>query len=113
MNSSREIGMIVRGSLSVGVEMRLAPAEPVEEVRAGKFVIMQVQYYQFFSMITNVTLEPHNPAILRSPPDLHETLLRPALNGIGTYSSLDLRPMIMLKRSSATEAAKSSGASSL
>ena len=103
MNSPREIGMIVSGSLSEGLEMRLAVSEPVEEIRAGKFVVIRGQRYQFFSMIINVALGAQNPAILQTPPGPTETLLRTALEGIGTYSTLELRPMLMLKSTGGSE----------
>ena len=51
MKSSREIGMIVSGSLSQGLEMRLAPGEPVEELRAGMFVIINGQRHNVSSRL--------------------------------------------------------------
>ena len=36
-----EIGIITRGSLTEGVEMKLAPQRSVEDVKAGKFVVIE------------------------------------------------------------------------
>ena len=49
-----ELGVIVRGSLSKGLEMKLHPQSPIEELRAGRFVVVEGRQYDFFSMITDI-----------------------------------------------------------
>ena len=46
---SAEIGTITRGSLIEGVEMRLSPHQSIEDVKAGKFVVIEGQKNDFFS----------------------------------------------------------------
>ncbi len=92
------LGIVVRGSLAEGLEVRLAEGRSVEEVRAGRFVVIQGEQYRFFSMITNVSLGTSNPQILLNPPSADETLHRRVLEGIGTYGTVELRPMLMLDR---------------
>lgn len=49
MNERRkEIGTITRGSLTEGMEMRLAPHNSVEEIKAGKFVVVEGERNDFF-----------------------------------------------------------------
>ena len=37
----QEIGVITKGSLTEGVEMKLNPDQSVEDVKAGKFVVIE------------------------------------------------------------------------
>src|SRR5689334_3207775 len=96
---SDELGMVIKGSLSDGLEMKLADGRSVEEVRAGRFVVVHGERLRFFSMITNVALQASNPRILANPPGPEDTLHRQVLAGSGTYGTVELRPMLMLDSS--------------
>src|SRR5687767_15972844 len=52
----RELGVVVRGSLSKGLEVKLDPTRSIEELRAGRFVVVEGQEYDYFSMITDIAL---------------------------------------------------------
>ncbi len=107
MTERRRIGVIVRGSLTEGLEMRLDGGESVEDVRAGKFVVIEGEKSAFFCMITDVRLDATNPAILVDPPagqdDEGDLLMRQVLSGTSTYGTVMLKPMLMLPGSGATE----------
>jgi DNA helicase HerA-like ATPase len=90
-----EIGIIVRGSLAQGVEMKLADGRSVEDVRAGRFVVVQGEQFRFFSMITNVSLSASNPQILLNPPSVADEFHRKVLAGTATFGTVELRPMLM------------------
>jgi hypothetical protein len=75
MDIIKSIGVITRGSLEKGVEMKLHPDESVEDIKAGTFLVVRGQNYEFFSMITDVTLDASNNDILLHPPDEEEELL--------------------------------------
>src|ERR1043165_9921610 len=96
---SDELGMVIKGSLSDGLEMKLADGRSVEEVRAGRFVVGHGERLRFFSVITNVALQASNPRILANPPGPEDTLHRQVLAGSGTYGTVELRPMLMLNSS--------------
>ncbi|MCZ6634261.1 MAG: ATP-binding protein [bacterium] len=95
---SGEIGVITRGSLTEGVEMKLNPDRSVEDVKAGKFVVIEGYKNQFFSMITDLSLDATNPEILLYPPHEGDRLLHSVLNGSSTYVTVNLRPMLMLEQ---------------
>ena len=76
-----EIGIITRGSLIEGVEMKLAPQRSVEDVKAGKFVVIEGEKNDFFSMITDVRLDSTSPQILVHPPSRDDLLMREVLIG--------------------------------
>ena len=93
-----EIGVVTQGSLTEGVEMKLNPDRSVEDVKAGKFVVIEGYKNQFFSMITDLSLDATNPEILLYPPREGDQLLHNVLNGASTYVTVALRPMLMLEQ---------------
>lgn len=107
MTDRRRVGVIVRGSLTEGLEMRLDEGESIEDVRAGKFVVIEGEKADFFCMITDVRLDATNPAILVDPPaaqdDEGDALMRQVLAGTSTYGTVMLKPMLMLPERKATE----------
>ncbi|MDP8244944.1 MAG: ATP-binding protein [Candidatus Hinthialibacter antarcticus] len=96
-NEEDRLGVVTSGSLSDGLEMRLDPDVSVEEVRAGKFVVVEGKQLDFFSMITDVRLDASSASILRDPP-ARESLLSDVLAGDHTYATLSLKPMLMVER---------------
>ncbi|HVY55460.1 MAG TPA: ATP-binding protein [Thermodesulfobacteriota bacterium] len=93
---AKELGLITSGSLVEGLQMKLGPERSVEEVKAGKFVVVHGLYNQFFSLITDVRLDASSPNILVNPPSRDEELLRSVLTGTSAYATIELRPMLML-----------------
>ncbi len=91
-----KIGVITHGSLNKGVEMKLDAAESIEDVVAGTFVVIQGDQFDFFSMITDVTIDAANENILLHPPSREDELLRRVLQGSGTYATVSLKPMLMM-----------------
>ena len=89
--------MIVRGSLSEGLTMKLAPEVSIESVRAGKFVVVEGERQTFFSMITDVALGMTDSRLAFDPPGRGDDLLRQILQGPHTYGEVILRPMLMLE----------------
>ncbi len=94
--SRREIGQVVSGSLTEGLQMKLDANESVEDIRAGKFVVVQGEKSEFFSMITDVVLSTSATDLLGNPPARDNQLMHRVLNGTTTYGTVMLRPMLML-----------------
>lgn len=91
------LGLVVTGSLSTGLEVRLHPTICVEEIRVGKFVIVQGRSTRFFSMLTDVLLGTSSPKILMNPPKPEEDFLSEILMGTGTFGTIKVSPMLMLE----------------
>ncbi|HIK57340.1 MAG TPA: ATP-binding protein [Synechococcales cyanobacterium M55_K2018_004] len=89
------LGSVIQGSLSQGLEVRLLPDVSVEEMRVGKFLVVQGRRSRFFCMLTDVALGAANPRILANPPEASNTFLQEVLAGSGTYGTLNLTPMLM------------------
>lgn len=100
------LGVITHGSLSQGVEMKLEASESIEEVVAGTFVVIQGEKYDFFSMITDVRIDAANENILLHPPSAENNLLRQILRGSGTYATVTLKPMLMMRNDGLQELAE-------
>jgi len=90
------IGVITQGSLIDGMEMKLDALQDVEDVKAGKFVVIRGKKNEFFSMITDMKLDARNPEILINPPDQEDQLVREVLSGQSTYATVSLRPMLSM-----------------
>ena len=92
------MGTVVRGSLQTGIQMKLAGAGSVEDIRAGKFVVVDGARHEFFAMITDVTLDCSSPGVLADPPsgkDATDLFLRSALAGTTTFGTVTLKPLLM------------------
>jgi len=92
----RELGLITGGSLIEGLQMKLSPERSIEEVKAGKFVVVYGLLHKFFSLITDVRLDASSTNILVNPPSREDEILRQVLSGTSTYATVELKPMLML-----------------
>lgn len=94
----RRVGVVVSGSLVGGLEMKLDEWYSVEDIRAGKFVVIEGEKSRFFCMVTDVRLDATNPQVLADPPDEEEDLMRQVLHGTATYGTVCLRPLLMTEK---------------
>ncbi|MCS6989312.1 MAG: ATP-binding protein [Chloroherpetonaceae bacterium] len=94
----KRLGNVIRGSLLEGLEMKLAPDVSLERVKAGKFLVVEGEEYDFFSIITDLRLAATNEQLLSNPPNFSNDLLRAVISGTGTYAVVSLRPMLMFER---------------
>ena len=99
----RRVGVVVSGSLVGGLEMKLDEWYSVEDIRAGKFVVIEGEKSRFFCMVTDVRLDATNPQVLADPPDEEEDLMRQVLHGTATYGTVCLRPLLMTEKDDAIE----------
>ncbi|NEO99763.1 MAG: ATP-binding protein [Symploca sp. SIO2E9] len=89
------LGSVIQGSLSSGLEVRLHPDVSVEDMRVGKFLVVQGMRSRFFCMLTDVSLGTSSQRILANPPDPNDDFLREVLAGSGTFGTVNLTPMLM------------------
>ncbi|MEM9483993.1 MAG: ATP-binding protein [Cyanobacteria bacterium P01_F01_bin.116] len=95
MDSEMPLGSVIQGSLSQGLEVRLHADVSVEDMRVGKFLVVQGVRSRFFCMLTDVSLGTASQRILANPPQPTELFLQEVLAGGGTYGTIDLAPMLM------------------
>lgn len=94
----RRVGVVVSGSLVNGLEMKLDEWYSVEDIRAGKFVVIEGEKSRFFCMVTDVRLDTTNRQVLADPPSEEEDLMRQVLHGTTTYGTICLRPLLMTEK---------------
>src|SRR6476469_4075363 len=95
MDLDKPLGSVIQGSLSQGLEVRLHADVSVEDMRVGKFLVVQGARSRFFCMLTDVTLGTSSTRIFANPPDPGNTFLQEVLAGTGTFGTIDLTPMLM------------------
>ncbi len=95
MNLGQPLGSITQGSLSQGLEVRLHPDVSVEDMRVGKFLVVEGVRSRFFCMLTDVALGTSSTRIVANPPSPNDDFLREVLAGSGTYGTINLSPMLM------------------
>lgn len=98
MNPEQPLGSVIQGSLSQGLEVRLHADISVEDMRVGKFLVVQGKRSRFFCMLTDVSLGTSSPRILANPPEPNDTFLQEVLAGSGTYGTANLSPMLMMNQ---------------
>ena len=96
MNQPQALGSVIQGSLSEGLEVRLHPDISVEEMRVGKFLVVQGTRARFFCLLTDVSLGTSNPRIFTHPPDHNDSFWLDVLAGSDTYGTIEISPMLML-----------------
>ena len=96
-STSTYLGIVTQGSLSTGLEMRLDMSQSVEDLRVGRFVVVEGKNRRFFCMLTDVTLSASNAAILTNPPQADDFLLA-VLAGTSTFGTVKVQPMLMLEK---------------
>ena len=94
---ARRLGIVVAGSLSRGLAVKLDRSAVVEGMAVGRYVVIRGQTgRRFFSIITDVALDSTNPAIEKSPPDTTDQFLSRVYQGTSTFGRLDVSPMLVL-----------------
>ncbi len=112
MNLGQPLGSVTQGSLSEGLEVRLHPDVLVEDMRVGKFLVVEGMKSRFFCMLTDVCLGTSSQRIVANPPSPSDDFMREVLAGSGTYGTIDLTPMLMFTPESEEPSFKKNGTES-
>ena len=95
MNGGR-LGMVVGGSLTEGVDVKLDPGASVEDVRVGSFVSIQGERMRFFGVVTDVALDATDQAMRGTPPDVSNPFIARVVSGTAAYGALKVEPMLTI-----------------
>ncbi len=96
------LGIVVSGSLTHGVEVRLEPTVSVEDIAVGRYVAIEGAKHRFFGMITDVSLETIDPSVMITPPDVSDPFIAHVITGTATYGKLKVLPMLTIGGDAAT-----------
>jgi DNA helicase HerA-like ATPase len=96
LESGKRVGVVIEGSLTHGIEVRLDGSASVEDMAVGRYVTIQGKKRRFFGMITDVTLGVVDQRINVTPFDVSDPFLAEVLSGISTYGTLHVLPMLTI-----------------
>ena len=91
--TSREgtlLGMVVGGSLSHDVEVRLDAAVSVEGIKLGTFVSLHGTRHRFFGVITDIGLGSTDQRLKHSAPDLTDPFFASVVSGTVAYGTISV-----------------------
>ena len=84
------LGMVVEGSLSHGVTVRLDLSASVEEIKVGTFVTVEGSRSRFFGVVTDVALGSADPSLKATPPDVRDPFIAQVVSGTTTYGTISV-----------------------
>ncbi|MBM3942608.1 MAG: ATP-binding protein [SAR202 cluster bacterium] len=90
------VGLVVGGSLTQGVEVRLDGAATVEDIKAGTFLTIQGGRQRYFGVVTDIALGSSDPRMKHTPPQPGEDFLVQVLSGIVAYGAVTVMPSVTL-----------------
>jgi DNA helicase HerA-like ATPase len=95
----KRLGVVVGGSLSKGLDVKLDQDTVIEGLAIGRYVVIQGQTgRRFFSMVTDVQLDAINPLIEKTPPDPSNAYLARVYRGTAVFGRIHVAPMLMLEK---------------
>ncbi|MCP4166653.1 MAG: ATP-binding protein [Chloroflexi bacterium] len=93
---SHQLGQVIAGSLSNGLEVRLDRDQALEELAVGRYTVIRAGSRIFFGMITDIALDSANPAFEKMPPDMNDPFVREVYLGTSTFGRIHVSPMLIL-----------------
>src|SRR5512135_3134807 len=93
---SRRLGVVVGGSLTKGLDVKLDRETEIEELAVGRYVVVRGKHKRFFCMVTDIVLDSTNPALRSDPPDLSDPFLREVYVGTAAFGTIHVAPMLSI-----------------
>ena len=92
------LGVVVEGSLSNGLTVRLDPRFTMEKLAVGRYVVAHGRESgrHFFGIITDIALGTTNVELAHRPPDIDDAFLAEVYRGEVAFGTVHVSPMLML-----------------
>ncbi len=94
--NAERLGIVVSGSLTKGVEVRLDSSASIEEMVVGRYVTIEGDKRRFFGMITDISLGVTDQRLTFAPPDVSDPFVAEVLAGTSTYGILHVTPYLTI-----------------
>jgi uncharacterized protein len=91
-----QIGVVVGGSLSKGLVVKLDRGQSVEDLAVGRYVVVHGTNMRFFCMVNDISLNNTNPAIQSDPPDISDPFINDVISGTAAYGTIHVAPMLSI-----------------
>ena len=102
----QRLGVVVGGSLSKGLVVKLDPLVNIEDMAVGRYIVIHGLHKRFFCMINDVTLDSTNPSIQSDPPDVGDPFMAAVYLGTAAYGTIHVAPMLSIEADAAPKAVK-------
>lgn len=90
------LGVVVGGSLSRGLSIKLDAYFAIEDLAVGRYIVVRGQHKRFFCMINDISLNSTNAQIESDPPDISDPFLAEIYKGTVAYSIITVTPMLVI-----------------
>jgi uncharacterized protein len=99
LQSEQRLGLVVGGSLSKGLVVKLDRDQTVEDLAVGRYVVVHgANGTRFFCMVNDISLNSANPSIQSHPPELHnDPFLSDVYTGTAVYGTITVATMLMIE----------------
>jgi hypothetical protein len=95
--SDMPLGIVVGGSLSSGLEIKLDSRLSIEKLAVGRYVVIKGRSgRRFFGLITDIALGSTNPDLARRPPDTTDDFVAEIYNGEVAFGTIHVSPMLVI-----------------
>lgn len=94
--AGNKLGVVVGGSISRGLSIKLDPHVQIEELAVGRYIVVRGQNKRFFCMVNDISLNTTNAQIESDPPDINDTFLAEIYSGTVAYSIITVTPMLVI-----------------
>ncbi|GAB4468807.1 MAG: DUF87 domain-containing protein [Anaerolineae bacterium] len=91
------LGVVVGGSLSRGLDVKLDPHTDIEELAVGRYVVVHGLQQRYFCMITDIALASTNAQIAANPPDMANQYLADVYSGSMAFGTIHIVPMLIIR----------------
>ena len=94
--TAQRLGMVVSGSLTKGVDIKLDGDVSVEAMAVGRFVTIYGQRRRFFGVLTDVSLVTADNRLPDSPPDVSDPFIAEVVRGTSAFGSIHVVPYLTM-----------------
>ena len=94
LDQGKFLGMVVDGSVSRGVEIRLDTTTSVEDIKVGTFVTVHGEKFRFFGVVTDIELGAADPGLKYTPPDVQDPYIAQVVAGTTAYGTISVVPTL-------------------
>lgn len=106
VTEATRLGVVVGGSLSKGLVVKLESVQSVENLAVGRYVVVHGAEKRFFCMLTDIELNTTTPNIQNDPPNMQDDFLRLIYSGTIAYGTLHVAPMLSIDQDGAPKPVK-------
>lgn len=92
----KRLGVVVDGSFTAGLTVRLDPGCSTEDLQIGSFMVVQGREYTYFCMLSDLQLRTSDARLIAKPPQGFTPFVSRVLSGSATYAMAVVKPMLMM-----------------